>query len=409
MQLTSLFLRSATSAATPQQHSGHPFFLLPCFLMLALLLPANSIAQCSSLYTTPEFPVATHPADGHTQSWGCNLFTPTQFGGPATIGGIQIYVDNSFGATTYPTQTIYMRHTAVSSYPNANYPGTVGFTQVFSGTYNFPMSGLYSIPFNVATFAYNGSQNVEILFENRSAVYRANEPWFRRTPSYGAGVYRSKWNGNFGFGGFPGSGSDGSAVRLTYTLSLSASGLGGCGAILQQGISHFVGAWVADKVMLEWEVEPGDPGTWFEVQRSPDGSAFERLEVQTAGPDQSIFQVWDPQPYPVHGFYRLRQVSTSGEEHYSAVIEIRQAGVEGAGLRLWPNPGRDQVSLELPLLSEQSSELKWVNAWGQCLKSMTLPAHSQRISLATDDLPSGLYQIIQIIDNKQYIANWLKQ
>lgn len=53
---------------------------------------AGLLAQCSSLYTTPEFPIATHPSDQHTQSWGANIFTPTQFGTtPANITGIQIY------------------------------------------------------------------------------------------------------------------------------------------------------------------------------------------------------------------------------------------------------------------------------------------------------------------------------
>jgi hypothetical protein len=224
--------------------------------LLLLLLTASLVAsgQCSSLYTTPEFPVATHPSDMHTQSWGCNLFTPTQFGtAPATLTGIQIYVDNSFGPTTYASQTVWMRHTAVSTYPSAVYPTTAGFTQCFSGTYSFPMSGLYTVNFNVSNFSYDGVQNVEILFENRSGTYRVNEPWFRRTPTYGAGVYRSKWNGNFGFGGFPGTASDGSAVRLTYTLSLTANGGGGCGSILPVQLVRFVGEYRGNEAHLEWE------------------------------------------------------------------------------------------------------------------------------------------------------------
>lgn len=282
-----------------------------------LLVGAQGLSgQCSSLYTTPEFPIATHPSDQHTQSWGANIFTPTQFGPATSITGIQVYVDNSFGATTYGTQTVYMRHTAVSSYPNATYPTTTGFTQVFTGTYNFPMSGLYTIPFNVAAFPYNGTSNVEILFENRSNVYRGNEPWFRRTQSYGAGVYRSKWNGNFGFGGFPGTGSDGSAVRLTYTLSLTAVGGIGCGAILPVSL-RFLGAEPADGgITIAWEVASGATATQIVVERSADGEGFAPLLEATG--DHAL----DAAPLPGMNFYRLRMRDQDGLESLSGTVSV---------------------------------------------------------------------------------------
>ena len=98
-------------------------------------------AQCSSLFTTPEFPIATHPADGHTQSWATNTFLQTQMGPAASFTGMQIYVDNSFGPTTYTNQQIWLRHTGTSTYVNANYPTTTGFTQCFAGHLQFPHVG----------------------------------------------------------------------------------------------------------------------------------------------------------------------------------------------------------------------------------------------------------------------------
>lgn len=335
-------------------------------------------AQCSSLYTTPEFPVATHPSDQHTQSWGTNIFTPTQFGTAATnITGIQIYVDNSFGATTYGTQTVYMRHTAVSSYPNANYPTTAGFTQVFSGTYSFPMSGLYTIPFNVAAFPYNGTSNVEILFENRSNVYRVNEPWFRRTQTYGAGVYRSKWNGNFGFGGFPGTGSDGSAVRLTYTLSLTAVGGIGCGAILPVAL-RYLGAEPTDGgIAIQWEVASGATATRIQVERSGDGSTFAPL-VEAQG-DRAL----DPAPLPGMNYYRLRMLDQDGIESLSGTVSVDYTATRDQHAFLGLD-AEGNVTVQLLSLSRQDATVEVFDLHGRRLlhTRMQLQAGRNTVLLA---------------------------
>lgn len=292
--------------------------LLGTFLVLALQVPA----QCSSLYTTPEFPIATHPSDGHTQSWGTNLFTAAQMGPAASFTGIQVYVDNSYGPTTYANQTVWLRHSAVSSYPNATYPTTAGFTQCFTGTYSFPMSGLYTISFNVAPFAYNGSNNVEILFENRSNVYRANEPWFRRTTSYGAGVYRSKWNGNFGFGGFPGTASDGSAVRLTYTLSLTAAGGSGCGAMLPTKTVDFAAVGVArDRVRCNWTLTEAFPGGKLILERSAGDTTFATVATWDA-PAAGDFSFEDRHPASASNIYRLRTIDGDGLQSLSEMVLV---------------------------------------------------------------------------------------
>jgi hypothetical protein len=297
--------------------------LFCCFLCGWMLVQYVVQAQCSSLYTTPEFPIATHPSDGHTQSWGANTFLQSQMGGAASFTGIQIYVDNSFGPTTYASQQVWLRHTAVTSYPNAQYPTTTGFTQCFAGTYSFPMSGLYTIAFNVSPFAYNGTSAVEILFENRSNVYRVNEPWFRRTPTYGASVYRSKWNGNFGAGGFPGTGSNGSAVRLTYTLSLTAAGGGGCGAVLPVSFPDFSAMPEGKSVHCTWDIaEPTSQE--IVLERSPGDANFAPLQTMAAG-TLGHFDWTDAQPHAGTNIYRLRSHDSNGTEQLSSMILVDMA------------------------------------------------------------------------------------
>lgn len=367
-------------------------------LATCLLAASDLLAQCSSLYTTPEFPVATHPSDGHTQSWGCNLFTPTQFGtAPATLTGLQIYVDNSFGPTTYASQTIYMRHTATSSYASAAYPGVAGFTQCFTGTYSFPMSGLYTVNFNVANFSYDGVSNVEILFENRSNVYRANEPWFRRTPSYGAGVYRSRWNGNFGFGGFPGSGSDGSAVRLTYTLSLTATGGGGCGAILPMNLLRFAGEYRGEDVYLEWQSSGEDTEGTYTVQRSTDGAHFTTVVTRDFDfplHESHEYSVTDHFPAQEQTFYRIARTDANGFTEYSQLILLRKIRAGENQIMAWPNPSPDKVTVELPYAATEGDDWMLVSADGRIMQKGFCPALQSRMIVSLAELCPGMYDVV---------------
>ncbi len=315
-------------------------------LCVCIALPSGLFAQCSSLFTTPEFPIATHPSDGHTQSWGANTFLQSQMGGAASFTGIQIYVDNSFGPTTYASQQVWLRHTAVTSYPNAQYPTTTGFTQCFNGTYSFPMSGLYTIAFNVTPFAYDGASALEILFENRSNVYRVNEPWFRRTASYGAAVYRSKWNGNFGSGGFPGTAANGSAVRLTYTLSLTAAGGGGCGAILPMAFPSFSAGPEGKAVHCTWDIDEPIGGA-IVLERSNGDTHFVALQTMVAGATGQ-FDWIDAQPHVGPNIYRLRSQDNNGGAQLSSMVLVDMADAHRLKMYLASAPDGIDVLLDCP-------------------------------------------------------------
>ncbi|MEY3444159.1 MAG: hypothetical protein RLZZ519_2440 [Bacteroidota bacterium] len=358
-------------------------------------------AQCSSLYTTPEFPIATHPADGHTQSWGANLFMAAQMGAAASFTGIQIYVDNSFGPTTYANQQIWLRNTAVTGYPNAQYPTTAGFTQCFTGTYNFPMSGLYTIAFNVSPFAHNGTGNVEILFENRSNVYRANEPWFRRTPTYGAGVYRSKWNGNFGFGGFPGTASNGSAVRLTYTLSLTAAGGGGCGVVLPVSFPSFSAGPEGQSVRCSWDLDVA-PNENIVLERSAGDANFQPLT--TVEPGQTGHFDWvDSQPNPGVNLYRLRGRDANGNEMLSSMVLVDMK--DRHKTKLYVNASAEGLDLVVDSPDKQNAAMEICDLQGRRVHTMDLDLQSGRNHVTVPlDVAHGIWVVQVCVAGETLVA-----
>ncbi len=366
-----------------------PYFIAFLFLILA---SSDASGQCSSLYNTPEFPIATHPSDQHTNSWGVNLFTPAEFGSSAaSLVGIQVYVDNSYGATNYPNQRVYMRHTTTTSYPNANYPGTAGWTHVYSGSYNFPWSGLYTISFNQNNFNYNGVDNVEVLFENRANLYDWNEPWFRRTQSYGAGNYRSKWNGDFGWNSFPGSGSNGSAVRLTYTLSMTAQGGSGCGTILPSGILQFTVHREAKEAVLNWKMEDHLGAGRFEVERSlsPTGK-FEDFGGLQEKFSEHEYVLRDRAPLSGESYYRLKYTDNDGLGHYSEVIRFQN--VVGAGGLVGLVNSDHSLDLIAELPEAGSYVLRGLDLQGREIHHQTilLDAGRQELRVQNTSISSGI-------------------
>jgi hypothetical protein len=100
--------------------------------------------------------------------WSSQLYYQSEIGsaGSITSMGFNIY-NGTFNPTTIKNQNIYIRHTSATGYSSASYPGTSGFTLVYSGTITISgTSGWNTI--NLTTpFAYNGTSNIEILIESR--------------------------------------------------------------------------------------------------------------------------------------------------------------------------------------------------------------------------------------------------
>ncbi len=79
-------------------------------------------------------------------------------------------------------------------------------------------------------------------------------------------------------------------------------------------------------------------------------------------------------------------------------------------LRVYPNPAREQLHIELPALSEQSVTLRLLNAQGQLLRSeerlVTGPS-TQLEELGS--LPAGLYLLQLEAGGRRYFARFVKQ
>lgn len=115
-------------------------------LCFAMFVTSPYKAQSNCPYNTPEFPFTTDDSWA-TFGWSSGLYMPVQLGGAQTLTSISFRLDNdgSSASYTYNDIRIYLRHTVVTNFASdPGYPGTAGFTQVYSGSMVFSGKGVYT-------------------------------------------------------------------------------------------------------------------------------------------------------------------------------------------------------------------------------------------------------------------------
>jgi hypothetical protein len=73
------------------------------------------------------------------------------------------------------------------------------------------------------------------------------------------------------------------------------------------------------------------------------------------------------------------------------------AGIDDAfGLKVFPNPATDQVTLEFLKATDEPLEVKVTGADGRVVLARSLAPQTTRVALNTASLPAGAYQVLII-------------
>ena len=151
------------------------------FLMLSILMISTAFAEIieigdnSSTYST----VAAPFYGLWEYSWSSMIIPADYFEEAMEINSLKFDVTNSPNNYSFLNQKVYLRHTVATSagiaYPD---PTNNGFTLVFDGDTVWNGSGWQGIEFD-NTFDYNGTSNLEVVWENRNGSYNYGYPFFR--------------------------------------------------------------------------------------------------------------------------------------------------------------------------------------------------------------------------------------
>jgi hypothetical protein len=172
------------------------------------------------------------------------------------------------------------------------------------------------------------------------------------------------------------------------------------GSALPVTLSSFTGTYLQNKVRLVWSTVTEVNSEQFQVEGSHDGRQFEavgsvpgkgnsNMLVEYSFDDVEFFKVGK-------NFYRLKQIDRNGHVELSSVVVVNVSDVKRTPVRLFPNPAKNEISLDVALLPVSNLQLIITEISGRQVLSRRLQGNRNPISVALPQLASGMYVVIII-------------
>ena len=307
-------------------------------------------------------------------------------GGAQNFTSISFRLDNvgAAGTYTYTGVHVWMRNTTVTDFTSQpNYPGNVGFTEVYNGNFTFNGTGIKTFNFNVApSFAYNGTDNLEVLFEFQGGDDNTwYEPWFDRTNARTDGVRPGKVGQGFNW-------TNARANSSLRQFNLQINNTMGCSAY-PLGVT-FTGSNIVcndSKVLFEWNVSSEENNDYFTIDSSLDG-IYWTTEKNIRGAGTTA----NPIDYSVEldvetnemVYYRLSQTDFDGTKTF---LVTHAAECRSEKVNVSPNPFGDFIGVysEREIIS-----LNLTNTLGESIP-VTKSDLTDHLYLNTELLKKGVY------------------
>ena len=143
----------------------------------------------------------------------------------------------------------------------------------------------------------------------------------------------------------------------TFTVQLT-------GSALPISSLSFRGERLGEKNVLVWTTQTEHNSRGFELQRSPEGNNFRKLdfvESKTSNGNSTTaltYQYNDMKPFAGNSYYRLKQLDKDGRFSYSSVVLLKGSAVTRLQLSLlYPNPAKSE--LHMILTSPSNSKINF--------------------------------------------------
>lgn len=216
-------------------------------------------------------------------------------------------------------------------------------------------------------------------------------------------------NGNGGLSGSLNAGAVASASPVAAFGAFTFGSLSPTVNPLTRELLNFVASQPQPRVVdLVWEVESANQGQDFDVERSFDGTGWARIGTVTVGnrraTGQLITYTYQDQPGTTATlvYYRLRQLTPTGEARYSQPLAVTLPSITlavgakaSAQLALFPNPATTQTTLRLPQAATGLVHAELLDLTGRVVLIQDLlptPAADYQLNLPPA-LPAGVYLV----------------
>lgn len=161
-------------------------------------------------------------------------------------------------------------------------------------------------------------------------------------------------------------------------------------------------------VSLSWKVSNEGAGTVYEIERSTDGSSYQKIGSLSATSAGS-YQFSDRSVSGLRSaYYRVRAIEANGVGRY--LCTVLQVNFDGRNIftigDVYPNPGKGQIMVNISSGASRKLRIEYINAVGQMVNSQHIQvmAGASQVPLQAQALAAGSYRI-QFKDEEGRIVN----
>jgi hypothetical protein len=204
-------------------------------------------------------------------------------------------------------------------------------------------------------------------------------------------------------------------VNLFLFPYVSNSADGSC-SVLPVSILDFKGSVNDNKALLTWSTATEFNNKGFAVERSKDGKVFTQIGfingagTTTQRKDYTFTDATLSDIGVATMYYRLKQIDKDGKMSYSKVIPLSLRNI--LDWKIYPNPVKDKLTVELNLTSDTKVNVQVISKDGRLLLNAdkgTLPQGLQQLNFNIKNIASGSYFVRVEAEEKSYVQMIVKQ
>ncbi|HEU5167729.1 MAG TPA: T9SS type A sorting domain-containing protein [Chitinophagaceae bacterium] len=158
-----------------------------------------------------------------------------------------------------------------------------------------------------------------------------------------------------------------------------------------------------DKVLLTWKTAQEQNSSHFNIERSVDGISWTVINSLPAAGNSNTehsYSFTDNNPVQ-NSFYRIAEYDLNGRVQYSSIL--RSSCNTTDIFKLWPNPVRDVVFINIVTGSESKAVIKVFDSRGALVKEQraTVLQGSNQLSIDMRSMAKGVYSLTAYWNNGQ--------
>ena len=181
--------------------------------------------------------------------------------------------------------------------------------------------------------------------------------------------------------------------------------------VLEASIKDFNGIVSNKEALLNWSVMDNNDINYFEIECSTDGVHFSTLGKINSEPSDlpaANYEYTDQSQLIKSNiiYYRLKMVNVANNSTYSKVIRLSTESNESSGVKIFPNPVRDNVQISIYSTTEKNIELSIYDAAGRLMHAMSKNIPKGNSILNISDFlswPDGVYSVKVISGNTLFV------